>query len=579
MQINNEQRFNYAPTINAPRSTFLMHQNIRTTFNAGSLIPLSVDTDIMPGDTFKIHGTVVCRETTSLHPTMDNAFLELFGIFVPHRLGWTHWQEFWGENTTGSWVQTTAYSIPQIIIAKTSVSDAVSKGDALQYMGIPILSQTSDGISINALAWRAYAITWNELFRDENVAAPIYVYKGDKDTIIDANSSNTWGNYTDNSSSTNPSLPNTCAPVYKYKDYFNAGLPEPQKGNPITLPIGQNAPLYIHGDGKAIGLIGSDGVTAEGWVAGLESGASNNLQGNTTAYGKNVGDPTTVGTNAFTGAVVGLTKDPTKSGIVGWADLANAVAATINAQRFAFAAQRILEAQARVGTRYWEILEGIFKVSNPSAARLQRPELIFHRKIPLSMTQVPQTSSTDNTSAQGNVAAYSLTADSTHLATKSFTEHGTLLILACVRQEHSYDTGIARQWLRTEKLDFYHPQMAFLGEQAIYNMEIYAQGNSYDKQTFAFNERWAELRYKQNINTGAFSTKYAQTLASWHYGDAYNNLPILSDAWRRETPDFIDRTLVVAHTTEDQFILDSRWEYVATRSIPMYSIPGLLDHF
>lgn len=560
MQINNEQRFNYAPTVEAPRSTFLMHQNIRTTFNAGQLIPISVDADIMPGDTFKIHGTIVARQTTSIHPTMDNAFIEIFGVFVPHRLVWDHWKEFWGENTTGAWVQTTTYSIPQIEICKTGSSAKISKGDALQYMGIPILNQTATGTKINALPWRAYALTWNELFRDENVAAPIYVYKGDNDQIYSTSAVNTWGNY----DASTPII-NTCAPVYKYKDYFNAALPAPQKGNPITLPIGDSAPVVLNSTTPSATNYSrfiSTSTVANGVIAENPS-ASQQVIGNHAMYIANTA-----------GSIGVLDPNGTLK-----ADLSNAIAATINAQRFAFAAQRILEAASRCGTRYFEILEGIFHVKNPSAARLQRPELIFHRKIPINMTQVPQTSSTDNTSAQGNVAAFSLTSDSSHLATKSFTEHGTLLLLACVRQEHSYDTGIARQWLRTEKLDFYHPQMAFLGEQPVYNEELFATASATDKQVFGYNERWAELRYKPNINTGAFSTKYAQTLASWHYGDSYNSLPVLSDAWRRETPDFIDRTLAVQSSLEDQFILDSRWEYVATRCLPMYSIPGLLDHF
>lgn len=554
MQIDKENRFNFAPQVKAPRSTFLMHKNIRTTFNAGLLIPIYVNSDIMPGDTFKIHGTIVCRETTSIHPTMDNAFLDVFGVFVPHRLTWEHWKEFWGENDKGAWVQTTQYQVPQIrICSNANSAKIVQKGDSLQYMGIPMgIPSSNDGILISALPWRAYAITWNELFRDENVCPPLNVYKGDSTKAYSAsNATWNWGVY-DTSARITPD----CAPVYKYKDYFNACLPEPQKGNPITLPIGSSAPVKAESN-KAIMLTPTTDTTT---LPTGEVEIFNNP--NTGLY------PATLTGGYGFGTQTGL-----------YADLQNAVAATINAQRFAFAAQKILEAMARGGSRYWEILEYIFGIYNPNAARLQRPELLFHRRIPINMTQVPQTSSTDSTSAQGNVAAYSLTVDSNHLCTKSFVEHGTLLFLVCVRQEHSYDTGIARMWSRKDKLDFYHPQMAFLGEQAILNKEIYATGTATDDQVFGYNERWAELRYEPNINTGAFSTKYAQTLASWHYGDAYNSLPVLSDTWRRETPDFIDRTLVVAHTLEDQFLLDSRWEFVATRCLPMYSIPSLIDHF
>ena len=554
MQIDKENRFNFAPQVKAPRSTFLMHKNIRTTFNAGLLIPIYANSDIMPGDTFKIHGTIVCRETTSIHPTMDNAFLDVFGVFVPHRLSWEHWKEFWGENDKGAWVQTTQYQVPQIRISSNSNSaKIVQKGDALQYMGIPIgIPSSNDGILISALPWRAYAITWNELFRDENVCPPLNIYKGDTTKSLSvSNATWDWGAY-----DTNARIPPGCAPVYKYKDYFNACLPEPQKGNPITLPIGSSAPVKAESN-KAIMLKPTtDTTTLPTGEVEIFNDPTIGLYPNSTTSGYGFG---------------------TQTGL--YADLQNAIAATINAQRFAFAAQKILEAMARGGSRYWEILEYIFGVYNPNAARLQRPELLFHRRIPINMTQVPQTSSTDSTSAQGNVAAYSLTVDTNHLCTKSFVEHGTLLFLVAVRQEHSYDSGIARMWSRKDKLDFYHPQMAFLGEQAILNKEIYATGTATDDQVFGYNERWAELRYEPNINTGAFSTKYAQTLASWHYGDAYNSLPVYSDQWRRETPDFIDRTLVVAHTLEDQFLLDSRWEFVATRCLPMYSIPSLIDHF
>lgn len=565
MNRNNEYRFNIAPTVTTPRSTFTMHQNIRTTFNAGLLIPFYVDSDIMPGDTFKIDGTFVVRQSTPIYPTMDNSFLDVFFFFIPHRLVWDHWKEFWGENTTGAWTLTTEYEIPQLEINKTGSTAQVIKGNSIQYMGIPIAPMSNSGIKISALPWRAYALTWNEWFRDENVCPPMYINKGDNLTYCyqDTSASQIWGGaYT---SSDNITL--TCAPVYKYKDYFNACLPEPQKGEPVTLPIGTSAPIVLDNydtnqlsrksDG---GLINSatnpdsrDGISSR--TVGTQDGALVN----NTASG--VYTPTWLDPNGT------LT-----------ADLSNAVAATINAQRYAFAAQRILEQKARTGTRYTEIIKGFFGVTSPDA-RQQRPEYLGGKRIPISMNQVAQTSSTDNTSPQGNVAAFSLTVDSDRMFTKSFTEHGTILGLLCVRQEHSYDQGINRMWSRKKVLDFYQPQMAFLGEQAVLNKEIYAIGTSQDEEVFGYNERWAELRYKPNINTGAFSTQYAQSLDAWHYGDSYSALPVLSDAWRRETKEYIDRTLAVTSATEDQYIMDSRLEMTATRPVPMYSIPGLLDHF
>lgn len=566
MNRNNEYRFNIAPTVTTPRSTFTMHQNIRTTFNAAELIPFYVDSDVMPGDTFKVHGTFVVRQSTPIYPTMDNSFLDIFFFFIPHRLVWNHWKEFWGENTTGAWTQQTVYQIPQINFGQTSVSEPVKKGESLQYMGIPITpATTADGYSVSALPWRAYALTWNEWFRDENVCPPLNIEKGDTTQYwADETQYNIGWGYYDTVNTT--LIPRNCAPVFKYKDYFNACLPEPQKGSPITLPIGTTAPINFQALPSA--------TESSYWVdvktgTALDPGTvTQTIQAVGTKGGQ-------MGISNFADSAIPATLDNSANL---YADLSNAVAATINAQRFAFAAQRILEARARTGSRYTETIRGFFGVKSLDS-RQQRPEYLGGKRVPITMNQVAQTSSTDSTSPQGNVAAYSLTVDSDRIFTKSFTEHGTILGLLCVRQEHSYDQGIARMWSRKDILDFYHPQMAFLGEQAILNKEIYATGTSQDNQVFGYNERWAELRYKPNINTGAFSTQYAQSLDAWHYGDSYSALPVLSDAWRRETKEYIDRTLAVQSNVEDQYIMDSRLDFTATRCCPMYSIPSLIDHF
>lgn len=578
MKLNNEYRFNLAPTVTTPRSKFLMHQNIRTTFNAGVLVPFYVDSDVMPGDTFKLSGTVVIRQSTPIYPTMDNSFADIFFFRVPYRLVWEHFKEFMGENTTGAWTQQTQYQIPQLSICKSGTSKGVAKGDSLNYMGIPIMSATTDGTTISALPLRAYQLTWNDWFRDENFVAPLYVYKGDATHNYNQDNANTWGIYNPNSTNEDSRL----APVYKYKDYFNACLPEPQKGDPVKIPIGTTAPVDVYGTGEGLRLLTQPST---GWrlAAAYDNDVDRNYLGLTSATGS-VGDTITNSqmisgaTNQAVYRIMGLSQNPADSGITGSVDLTQAVAATINAQRMAWAAQRILEQSARTGTRYTEIIRGFFGVTSPDA-RQQRPEYLGGKRVPISMNQVAQTSSTDNTSPQGNVAAYSLTVDSDQYFTTSCTEHSIILGLLCVRQEHSYDQGIARQWSRKDKLDFYWPQMAFLGEQAVLNKEIYATATSTDDQVFGYNERWAELRYKNNINTGAFSTQYAQSLDSWHYGDSYASLPVLSDTWRRETKAYIDRTLAVTSAVEDQYIMDSRWEIEATRPIPMYSIPGLVDHF
>lgn len=559
---NSEYHFGVVPQVEIPRSKFLMHQNIRTTFNAGLLIPFAVDSETMPGDTFKVSGTFVIRQSTPIYPTMDNSFADIFVVRIPHRLVWDHFKEFMGENTTGAWTQQTVYEVPKIELNKTNQT-TVKKGDILNYMGVPITDGLLNGsgkeIYISALPYRAYVATWNDWFRDENVCPPYYLSKGDTAQYPYHGTANIeWGVY-------NPtaSFKPTPAPVFKYKDYFNACLPDVQKGTAVTLPLGTTAEVLP--DGKAIQMTGQTDGTG-GFTL------------------KKDGDPQDTTLNHILGNTVGQENPLYFANQTGlYADLSNAVSATINAQRMAFATQRILEQAARSGTRYTEITRGFFGVKT-SDSRLQRPEILCAKRIPITMTQVAQTSSTDSTSPQGNVAAFSLTVDSNHLCTFSNTEHCTILYLICVRQEHSYDSGLQRQWTKFRKLDWYWPQLAFLGEQPIYNREIYlagynANGNTTDDQVFGYNERWAELRYKPNMNTGAFSTRYANNLAAWHYGDSYASLPVLSFNWRQETKAFIDRTLAVTSEVEDQYIMDCRLDFEATRPLPMFSVPGLLDHF
>lgn len=587
MKLNNEYNFGIVPTVNMPRSRFTMHKNIRTTFNAGLLIPIYVNPLIQPGDTIKVSSTMVIRMTTPIYPTMDNLFADLRAFFVPHRLTWEHFKEFMGENTTGAWTQTTTYTVPQIAIFTSSypaTQQKVAKGDAIQYMGIPIgypkaittaPSAANCKTTVMALPWRAYAMTWSDWYRDENVAAPFNINLGDSTTEMGRNLSYTWGTY---NVGQRTFLPYECAPVYKFKDYYNACLPEPQKlaGGPVTLPIGSYAPVI--GTGQTLGL--NDGTNQNaGLVARSESIAS-------VTFGNLVAESNQAGTNAGTNATstvlggnktVGLSTIAANSGVI--ADLSNAVAATINAQRVAFAVQRIGELSARAGTRFNEIINAFFNVKGQLSAVVQRPQYLGGFRIPLQMQQVPQTSATSSTSPQGNMAAYSLTVDNQHFFSHSFEEWGTLLFCLCVRQEHSYSQGIANFWSKKNKLDFYWPQLAFLGEQPILTKEIYADGSANDDTVFGYNERWIEYRTEQNINTGAFSPDYAQSLDSWHYGDDYSQAPVLSDNWRRETKDYIDRTLAVQSNVEDQFIMDSRFEFDKTTCMPLRSIPGLLDHF
>ena len=556
MNRNNEQHFAVVPSIDIPRSTFMMSFNHKTSFNVGELIPLLV-TEIIPGDTFQADQHLVARLSTSIVPVMDNLYIDTYAFYVASRTLWTHWKELQGENRAGAWAQTTQYSVPTL----TTPTGGANAKTLMDYFGIPT---GVAGLEFSALPIRAYVKIWNEFFRDQNVTAPLTEYEDDTNRTA---------------SNTATELGGAVCNSYKYHDYFTSALPAPQKGNPITLPIGQSAP--VGGTGLALGL--TDGTIN----TGLTWDQINTLTGYQDSYNKQVG---TINNNAATfttnGIRLGVTTDTAKSGL--YADLSNAVAATINAQRYAFALQRILEADSRGGTRYRELLKNIFHVVSPDATQ-QVPEYLGGKRIPMNMAQVEQTSQTGSTGTPlGAVAGMSTTGDSDRMFTKSFTEHGYLIVLATVRHNHTYTQGLNRQWNHLLRFHFYMPQMAFLGEQEIKNKEIYAQnqtslnpntGIAYNEEVFGYQERWAEYRYIPSMSTAEMRPNYATTLAYWTYADYYTSLPVLSTQFLQETADFVDRTLAVSKSVSNQIIMDYLLEIKATRPIPMFSVPGLLDHF
>lgn len=539
MSRNEELHFMKAPEVNIPRSTFTMNQNIRTTFNMGDLVPFYVDLDVLPGDTFQFDMAAVIRQSTPIYPTMDNSFLDTYFFAIPWRLIWQHTKEFFGENKSGAWTQTTEYVIPQL----TTPAGGAAKGTLMDYMGIPT---NVEGIPFSALGIRAYVLTYNEHFRDQNLIAPITEYTDDTDRTA---------------SNTVTELGGVPCKAAKFHDYFTSCLPQPQKGNPVSLPIGTEAPVKFDNSNVAVHQTSFPGIyTPSGNLADI----TRSLPLGTVAGKMQLANANFTGVSA--------------AGFAAYTDLSQAVAATINAQRMAFATQRILEKDARGGTRYVEVIKNHFHVTSPDA-RQQRPEYLGGKRLPITMQQVPQTSSTDTTSPQGNLAAFSHTVDADRAFTKSFTEHTIILGLCVARQQHSYNQGLNRMWSRRRRLDLYWPSLAHLGEQAVLNKEIYAQGNTTDTETFGFQERWAEYKYKPNLNTGAFRTTYAQSLDSWHYGDDYASLPGLAQPWIEETKDYLDRTLAVKSSVEDQYLADILLKIKATRPMPLYSVPGLIDHY
>lgn len=561
MNRNSESLFSFNPTnLDISRSKFVRPSQHKTTFNAGDLIPIYID-EILPGDTATMDMATIVRMSTPIFPVMDNAYLDFYFFFVPNRLVWDHWKEFNGENNSTYWEQPVEYEIPQI----EAPENGWAKGTIADYMGIPT---EVDGISVSALPFRIYATVWNEWFRDENLKQPTNVNKDDT-TVTGSNGTNEV---------TDPQLGGMPLKVAKYRDYFTSALPQPQKGPDVLLPIGGvQSEIPVIGNGKALGLKLDENIY-DGLYYKANSGAIGNVLGSTgAAYNKDVGavtDSGSIPSTYDTAYYTGITDEIGKSGMIA---VTNATgASTINMLRQAFAIQRLYEKDARGGSRYTEVLRAHFGVVSPDA-RLQRPEYLGGSRVPINMDQVIQTSET-GTSPQGNTAAYSMTSHTEHSFTKSFTEHGFIIGLACIRTDHTYQQGIERFWSRKKRFDFYWPSLANIGEQAILNKEIYAQGTSADDEAFGYQEAWAEYRYKPSRVSGAFRSNYAQTLDAWHYADYYTAQPYLSSAWINETAANIDRTIAVSEEVEDQFIADFFFKNTMVRPMPLYSIPGLIDH-
>lgn len=536
MNRNTEVHFSQVPHIDIKRSVFDRSTQHKTTFNAGLLIPVLCD-EVLPGDTFSVRTSSVIRMSTPIYPVMDNLYADLYYYFVPTRLLWDHWEEFNGSNEDTFWTQPTEYEIPQI----NSPSGGWTKGTIADYLGLPTNVTFQGDYSKNHLPFRGVVKVWNDWFIDQNLQTPAYLDLGDSDTT-----GSNGSNYVSDAIAGGMPLP-----VAKYHDYFTSALPEPQKGPDVLLPLGDTAPVFTSSD--------------ETIVSAFNANTKKTMLGNLwyeNEFMKFTEKPNFVPGDTYSGLDV---------------DLKNATASKVSQLRQAFAVQRLYERDARGGTRYTEILKSHFGVSSPDG-RLQRSEYLGGKRIPINVTQVVQTSSTDSTSPQGNTAAYSLTGDSSDSFTKSFTEHGYLYAFVCVRNEITYQQGVERMWSRKRRFDFYWPALANISEQAILNKEIYANGTSQDDEVFGYQEPWAEYRYKPSRVSGAFRSNYAQSLDSWHYADYYDSLPVLSDSFIRASKNNIDRTLAVQSSLEDQFIADFYFEIKSVRPMPVYSVPGLIDH-
>lgn len=554
MNLNVESHFSQLPKADIQRSRFDRSSSVKTTFNVGDIIPFYVD-EVLPGDTFDIKTSKVVRMQSLVTPIMDNIYLDTYFFFVPNRLTWEHWQEFNGENTKSAWIPATEYQVPQI----TAPSGGWSIGTIADYMGIPT---GVANLSVNALPFRAYALIMDGWFRDENLSDPLNIPVNDV-TQTGSNGSNYISDV---------ALGGMPFKAAKYHDYFTSCLPAPQKGPDVLLPLGSQAPL------KTLPL--NELITPDAPVPGLTFA---NQVNNSSGYG--ISGLTSLKLNEDSlGAALGtFTAMPaaSKLGMIPVnlvADLSQATSATINQLRLAFQVQKLYEKDARGGTRYIEILKSHFGVTSPDS-RLQRPEYLGGNRVPININQVLQTSQTSDQSPQGNPVGQSLTTDTNRDFVKSFVEHGFVIGVMVARYDHTYQQGLERFWSRKDRFDYYWPVFANIGEQAVKNREIYAQGTDADDEVFGYQEAWADYRYKPNRVSGEMRSSAPQSLDVWHLADDYDSQPYLSDEWIREDFATVDRVLAVSSNTSAQLFCDIYINNRTTRPMPVYSIPGLIDHF
>lgn len=546
MNRNSEQHYAQVPHAEIRRAKFQRDFNLLTTMNEGDLVPIYLD-EVLPADTFKINLNALVRMATPLYPVMDNAYMDFYFFFVPARLLWKHFQNLMGQNDSTFWAETTEYTTP----VTTAPEGGWNVGTLADYFGIPT---GVSGLKVNSLPFRAYAKVWNEWFRDENLQQPVTQSMDDTTTT----GVNTGTNLSDAEAGGMP------LKVCKYKDYFTSCLPSPQKNaEPVQLPMTGNAQIVWPNNAETM----ANGEIFQDGKGNLENIPINSNMKLAASRRNNKSGKSLV-------MFGGQTNESEINYTTMMADLNSVSAATINELRQAIAVQHIFERDARTGTRYKEILKGAWGVTSPDA-RLDRSEYIGGHRMPINVNQVIQTSSTDSTSPQGNTGAYSMTTLSRNMCTYSATEHGYVLGLAAIRVDHSYQQGLSRLWTRNTRFSYYDPMLANLGEQAVLNQEIYAQGQAKDEEVFGYQEAWADYRYRTNMVTSEMRSTYKQTLDAWHYADKYDALPTLSSSWIKEGTENIDRTLAVQSSNSHQFICNFYYEQAWTRPMPIYSVPGI----
>lgn len=559
MNRNNERHFLQIPEMHASRTRFNRDQTILTTFDSGKLIPFFVD-EVLPGDTFQVDTTAIIRMSTPKYPVMDDAFIDFYYFYTPDRILWDNFKHFMGEVEETPWMPTKAYAVPQIKINGTATNPAPDERSILDYMGVP--TKIKKPFTINALPIRAYVKIWNEFFRDENVDNAAVLKSDDADVTYKFTPEKTETLETDLQ---NAVLGGNLLPVNKYHDYFTSCLPYPQRGPEVTLPMQGNAKVYYENPYTEKPLTIEELAGQGIWTKDIDYyyRTLNTMMSQRNATPKDKAEAQLGTRDGHTTYANGLI-----------ADLSSVTAATINDLRQAVAVQQYYEALSRGGSRYREQVQALWDVTI-SDKTVQIPEYLGGGRYQVNVNQIIQTSGqqNENSTPLGETGAVSVTPIRESSFTKSFEEHGFVIGVACVRHNRSYQQGLERFWSRKDRLDYYVPQFANLGEQPVKKKEIMLTGEATDEETFGYQEAWADYRMKPNRVSGLMRSNATGTLDFWHYADVYNAVPTLSQEWMAEGKAEIARTLIVQN--EPQFFGAVRIANKTTRRMPLYSVPGL----